>query len=118
MRRLWTGFEYALDVSVRGLKHPGPRVHCWSKAFVRHDRATDRGLPFLVLLLGLRQFHDLVGCVLQREQLATVQQVDRVFEWSIPAPLSQSSPAGFLHFIGPASCRFRRNHFAKATTHS
>ena len=34
------------------------------------DQATDRGLPFLEVLLGLRQFLDVIGSIAQSQQLA------------------------------------------------
>ena len=34
------------------------------------DQATDGGLPFLKVLIGLRQFHDVVGGIAQSQQLA------------------------------------------------
>ena len=34
------------------------------------DQATDSGLPFLEVLLGLRQFLDVIGSIAQSQQLA------------------------------------------------
>ena len=34
------------------------------------DQAADFGLPFLKVLIGLRQFHDVVGGIAQSQQLA------------------------------------------------
>jgi hypothetical protein len=42
-------------------RSPGPQ---------RRRQATDRGLPFLEVLLGLREFLDVFGGVLERDELA------------------------------------------------
>jgi hypothetical protein len=47
------------------------------------DRATDRGLPFLEVLLGLREFLDVFGGVLERDELATGQG-NRFVEFARP----------------------------------
>jgi hypothetical protein len=54
-------------------------------AFGSADQATDRGLPFIEVLLGLWQIHDVVSSVLERNELAAVGEGDRVLEWSFPA---------------------------------
>jgi hypothetical protein len=45
-------------------------MHQEVAAFSGGDQATDRGLPFIKILLGLRQFHDVVGSIAQSQQLA------------------------------------------------
>jgi hypothetical protein len=60
-------------------------MHQRAAAFSRHDQHLDGSLPLVVLLLCLWEFHDVVGGVLQREQLATIRQNDRALEWSVLA---------------------------------
>ena len=42
-------------------------------------------LPFLEILLGLRQFHDVVGGIAQRQQLAPTRWQDRIIEEASPS---------------------------------
>lgn len=53
-------------------------------AFSGADQATGRGLPFLEALLGLRQFHDVIGGVFEGEQLATAGKWNRIIEFARP----------------------------------
>ena len=47
------------------------------------DQAASRSLPFLKILLGLRQLHDEVGSIAQSQLLAPIQQ-DRIIEGASP----------------------------------
>jgi len=49
-------------------------------AFCCTDQAMDRGLPSFMVLPGLRQLHDVVGGVLERDELASARQRDRIVE--------------------------------------
>jgi hypothetical protein len=80
--------EDTLDVAVQSLHHADPRMHRRAATFGRHDQHLNGRLPLRVLLLGLRQRHDEVGGVLERDQLATVRQGDRVLECTAPARFS------------------------------
>jgi hypothetical protein len=49
------------------------------------DQATDRGLLLIEVLLSLRQLHDVVSRVFQRDELAAAWQRDGLVEWPFPA---------------------------------
>ena len=51
-------------------QHPDARMHHEVATFGGTDQATDGGLPFLGILLGHRQFHDVVGGIAQSQPLA------------------------------------------------
>jgi len=53
----------ALDVAVQRSQHSDPRVHQEVAALGGTDQASDCGLPFGQVLLGLRQLHDVAGCI-------------------------------------------------------
>jgi hypothetical protein len=73
-----------------------------------------RGLPRLQPLLGFGQFHDVVGRILKRDELAAAGQVDRIFEQPFPPcwRLMQRGQPGRsfwrIRFAGPVF-RFGRN---------
>jgi hypothetical protein len=73
----------SFDVAVQSAQHPDARVHHEVPAFSSTDQATGRGLPFLKILLGLRQHHDEVGGIAQSQQLAPIQR-DRIIEGARP----------------------------------
>ena len=52
-------------------QHSNPRMHQEVAALGSTDQAPDRGLPNFMVLLGLRQLHDVGRGVLQRDELAT-----------------------------------------------
>jgi hypothetical protein len=60
------------------------RVHHEVPALGGADQATNRGLPFLEVLLGLRRFQDVIGGVFEREQLATAAKWNRIIEFARP----------------------------------
>jgi hypothetical protein len=76
--------EHALDVSVQGPHDADARVHQWPAVFGRHDQRLGRCLPFLQVLLSLRKFQDVIGRILQRDELASAGKRDRILE--APAP--------------------------------
>jgi hypothetical protein len=49
------------------------------------DQAGHRRLPFLEVLLGLWQFHDVSGGILERDELAAAGQRYRIIEGPLPA---------------------------------
>jgi hypothetical protein len=81
------GLNSRSTLQFKGLHDSDPGMHQRPTTLGRHDHALSRNLPFLIHLLCLRQLQGVVGDVLQRDQLATVRQLDRVFEWSAPAVL-------------------------------
>jgi hypothetical protein len=46
-----------------------------------------RGLPFLKILLGLRQIHDVGGGILKRGEIATAGKRNRIVEGAFPIRL-------------------------------
>jgi hypothetical protein len=60
-------------------------VHHEVPAIGRADQASDCGLPFLKILLSLRQLHDVSGGIFESDKLATAEQGNRVIEWPFPA---------------------------------
>ena len=48
------------------------------------EQGFDRGLPLLEMLLGLRQFHDVVGGIAQSHELAPTRQLDWIIERTGP----------------------------------
>jgi hypothetical protein len=53
-------------------------------AFCGADQATDRGLPFLAILLSLWQACDVVAGIAQSHQPARTRQRDRIIERASP----------------------------------
>jgi hypothetical protein len=62
--------EHALQVAVQRPQQPDPRMHQEVATFGGTDQAVDRRLPFRKVLFGLRQLHDVIGGILQRDKLA------------------------------------------------
>jgi hypothetical protein len=62
--------EQALDVAIERPQHTDARMYQEVATFSGADQATDRGLPLIEALLCLWQFHDVVGGILQRGELA------------------------------------------------
>jgi predicted Zn finger-like uncharacterized protein len=86
MRVLSRRIKHPLDVTVQRLHDADPREHRWAAvAFGDQDQSLNGCLPFLNLLFCLRQFLDVSGSVLQRDELATLGQGDRFLEWPVPA---------------------------------
>jgi hypothetical protein len=52
----------------------------------RHDQGPGGHLPLCQVLLGLRQLHDVVGGILERDELAAVGKRNRIFERAGPPP--------------------------------
>jgi hypothetical protein len=85
MRVFAIGIEHPFGVTVQRPQHTNARVHHEVAAFRGADQAGHRRLPFLESLLGLRQFHDVVGGILERDELATAGQRYRIVEGPLPA---------------------------------
>ena len=66
-------------MTVQRLHNPDPPHHRWPAAAAQHQHL-DRGLPFRQVGFLLRQLHDVVGRVLQGEQLPAVGQDDGILE--------------------------------------
>jgi hypothetical protein len=76
--------KHALDVPIECPQHTDARMHQEVAAFGGADQAGHRGLPFLEVLLGLRQFHDVGGGILKRDELPTARQRYRIVKRSFP----------------------------------
>ena len=57
------------DVAVQCSQHSDARVHDEVAAFSGTDQTTNRGLPFLELLLSLRQARDVVAGIAQPHEV-------------------------------------------------
>ena len=66
-------------------QHSDARVHQRPAIFRRHDQRFGGRLPFIEVLFALRQLHDVSGGILERDELATAGQGNRVIEWPFPA---------------------------------
>jgi len=64
------GIENALDVPVQRQDHANAREHRIAVALSDQQERLHRGLPFLGVVLGLRQLGDVVRGVAQRERQA------------------------------------------------
>ena len=71
--------------AVQRQHHSDVRMHQRSPIFRRHDQHLGRRLSFLKLLLGLRQLHDVIGSVLECDELTATRQRNRIVEGSFPA---------------------------------
>jgi hypothetical protein len=58
------------DMAVQRSQHPDASMHHEVATFGGADKATDGGLPFLKVLIGLRRLHDVVGGIAQSQPLA------------------------------------------------
>jgi hypothetical protein len=73
------GIEDPLDVAVQRIHDSDARQHRVTAS--RHEQQNlDRGLPFRQPEFLLRQLRDVVGCVLERDELATVRQRYRILK--------------------------------------
>jgi hypothetical protein len=61
------------------------RQHRRAVAFRDQDQGLHCGLPFGAGVLGLRELGDIIAGILERDELATARQQDRVFERTFPA---------------------------------
>jgi hypothetical protein len=71
--------EHTLEVTIERPQHADACVHQDVATFGGADQTTDRGLPCLAVLLSLRQFHDVIGGILQRDKLAACLQAPMLF---------------------------------------
>jgi hypothetical protein len=63
MRVFAVRIEHPFDVSVQCPQHTNAGMHQKVVAFRGADQATDRGLPLVELLIGLRKLGNVVACV-------------------------------------------------------
>jgi hypothetical protein len=75
----------AFDVPIERPHHADARMHQEIAAFCSADQTRDSSLPFLKVLLSLRQLHDVIGSVLEDYELVPLGQRDRIVEWPLPA---------------------------------
>jgi hypothetical protein len=66
--------EHSLDVSIERPHHADTRMLQEVPAFGGANQASNGCLPFNGPLLGLRQLHDVVGGILERDELITARQ--------------------------------------------
>ncbi len=78
------GIKNPFDVAVQRPQHTDACMHQKVAAFGGADQAAGRGLPFLEILLSLRQLHDVAGGVLKRDELAAAGQRYRIVECARP----------------------------------
>jgi hypothetical protein len=84
-------------------------MHQEVAAFGGADHAAGRGLPFLKILLGLWQLHDAGGGILERDELATAGQWNRIVKLArsdarVPDHQSQTgSPTALVCETGTGS---------------
>ena len=69
MRVFAAWIEHALDVTMKRLQHPDAGVHPKILPFSGLDQDFDGRLPFLKVLFGFRQLHDVAGGVFKRDEL-------------------------------------------------
>jgi hypothetical protein len=80
------------------------------------DFQADQLIAFLPSMNGLRQFHDVIGCILQRDELASAGQRDRFVERSFPAAISRQA-ATRSSLSGKERCNaFASSHGARIQT--
>ena len=77
------GIEHPLDITVQRLHDANPRHHRVAAAAAQHQRL-DRRLPLRQVGFFLRLLRDVVGCVLERDELTTVRQRYRILELALP----------------------------------
>ena len=84
MRVFARRIEHPLDVAVQCPHDADAHHHGRPVELDDQEQGFDRGLPFLEILLSLRQFHDVVGGVAQSYQLAPTRQQDGIIERAGP----------------------------------
>jgi hypothetical protein len=67
------------------------RHHGGSVILDDQEQRFDRGLPFLELLVGLRELLDIFGGVLESDKLAATRQRDGIVERTFPAPVANAA---------------------------
>jgi hypothetical protein len=76
--------EHPLDVAVQCPHDADAHHHSRPVELDDQEQGFDRGLPFLEILLSLRQFHDVVGGIAQSHQPAPTRQQDGIIERTDP----------------------------------
>ena len=103
------GVEHALDVAVQRPHDADPREYRGTARRRDQDQGFHCCLPLRGLVLVLRELGDVVAGVLERDELATVRQRNRIVEPSFPAAISHSravaivpnpNPAGYQRLFG------------------
>jgi hypothetical protein len=79
-RRNTRRIEQPLDLPVQSPQHADPRVHQEIAALGCADQAGNGGLPLRRGLVRLRQFHYVVGGVLQRHKRLPLRRIDWIVE--------------------------------------
>jgi hypothetical protein len=79
------GIKLPNVMAVQRLDDADPGEHRRAVLVDDQKQRLDRILPFLDLLFSLRQFLDVSGSVLQRDELASTRQRDRIVEAPVPA---------------------------------
>jgi hypothetical protein len=97
------GIEHVLDVTVQRFHDTNPCEHRRAVVFGHQDQRFHRGLPFLGVVFGLRQFRDVQRCVAQGDQLLAFGQRYRLIEFVGPAQCSQ--PSSSTSILKPAGIR-------------
>jgi hypothetical protein len=75
--------EHPLNVPIDSPHHANARAIA-GRGLRGADQATDRRLPFLDILLSLRQACDVVGGIAQSRQFAPIRRQDRIIERAGP----------------------------------
>jgi len=77
--------KHALEVPVQCCHDADPRELRWPVIFYNQQQRFHRCLPFFGIVLCLGQFGDVGTGVLQRGELATAPQRDRIVEAPLPS---------------------------------
>jgi hypothetical protein len=81
--------EHQLNMPIERPHHADARMHQKVAAFRGHEKRLDGCLPFFQILFGLRKLHDIIGSVLEGDDLTAISQHNRIVERSFPAAISQ-----------------------------
>jgi hypothetical protein len=97
------GIEHTLDVAVQRPQHTDPRMHQRPAILRSHDQRLDGGLPLRAFVFGLRQPRDVIGGILERDELVSAWQRDRIVEFPFPAFFNHLIAAQSDVFLAAAS---------------
>ena len=91
--------ENALNVAVQGPHDANPREHRWSARRRHQDQGFHCCLPLRGLMLCFRKFRDVIAGVLERDELASARQRNRVVKPPLLAPIANgASPSCRIRF--------------------
>jgi hypothetical protein len=82
--------------------HADIGMHQRPSIFRSHDYGLCRRLPVWLALFGLGQLQDVIGDILERDELPAAGQRDRIFEGTFPAAISHLWPVATRPDIGGA----------------